>query len=328
MRLGRVGQRIGVRHPQGQLSGRGQPRQPGQGRAVGVDVYRHHPDAAHRDRAGAAEGGERTPGPNRVESRVAEHGRVEDRVRAAGNKVTDRGGQLGRARDELRRAQLAGQFFVRISGRGDHPQAAHGREFHDEGAEPASGPGHQHGLTGGQGEGIKRLERGQAIERDRRGGLTAAARGRGGDIGRVEDHPFGIGSQRLVQPVPQPDHPFSGCRTGDVRTDRIDDAGHIPADAHVFTRADHPRPARVHEPLAGSDVDGIHRRGLDADPDLTAPRFGDRYVDERQRLRPAVDPHDNSTHSVLHGSVVPAFVHEPMESYAPYRLRGPHFEVR
>jgi hypothetical protein len=102
MRLGRFGQRVGVRDAQGQLPRCGQPGQPRQGRSVGGDVDRHDADAAERDRAGARKGSERAPCTYRVESRIPEHGRVEDRVHPAGNKVPDGGGQVGRTRDELR----------------------------------------------------------------------------------------------------------------------------------------------------------------------------------------------------------------------------------
>jgi hypothetical protein len=101
----------------------GQRGQAGQGRPVGVDADWNDADAAQRDWPGADKRGEGAASPDGIEGRVAEHGRVESRVHAAGNQVPDGSGEDGRAGDERGGAQSPGELLVVVSGRGDHPEA-------------------------------------------------------------------------------------------------------------------------------------------------------------------------------------------------------------
>jgi lysophospholipase L1-like esterase len=213
---GPVRQRVRPGDAQGELARRRERGQRGQRRPVGVDVDGRHPYAAQRDRPRADERGEHAARPDRVERRVAEHGRVEGPVHPAGNNVADGVGEAGRARHERGGAKLAHELLVAFRRRGDNPQAAHGRELHAEPAEAAGRAGHQDRLPGRPTQGVQGLDGGQAVERQRRRGSTADASRSGRDITRVEHDLVRVAAKRLVEPVPQPDDPLAGGERGDA----------------------------------------------------------------------------------------------------------------
>jgi hypothetical protein len=157
-----------------------------------VDVDRHHADAARRGRPGPDERRERPARADGVQGRVAEHGGVEGRVDPARNQVPDGGRQVGRARDERGGAQFADQLLVAVARRGDHPQAAHGREFDAKPAKRAGRTGHEDRLPGGQAEQVQGLDGGQGVQRKRRRGDAVQALGNRRHVGGVEHDLLGI----------------------------------------------------------------------------------------------------------------------------------------
>ena len=129
----------------------------------------------------------------------------------------------------------------------------------------------------------ERLPRGEPDERDRRGLLVARGSPASSRAALVAHERYSaIGADAIF--VEAAIDRVADLELGDARADRFDDARRVEAqNPGQFVANEVPLPAAPELP-----VDGVHRRGDDADEDVARPRR--RLVDlvDREHLRPAV----------------------------------------
>ena len=201
---------------------------------------------------------------------------IQRAVHPAGHDAAHRAAQVRGASDELVGTKPTDQFLVAGSGDGHGAQPAERGELKREPAHCAGRAGDQEPLAGPQREQVKRLVRGEAVERDGRclDGCHVARRGR--DRVGVENNLFGLSADRRGQQVAHADYRVAGRELVRSRAERVDDAGQVPPQADVCAGC---HQAVLGEPAsAGGDVDRVDRCRMHPDSHLPGAGLRGRDV--------------------------------------------------
>lgn len=193
----------------------------------------------------------------------------------------------------LRGAGPAYQVLVVRSGHGDRFDAAHRGEFENQAADAAGRPGDQQGLPGAQAGQPERLVGREADQgQGRRDGQLHGSRcSRDGRI--IQYHILGLRAAG-GQHVTQPHHGVADRKLGDLRTNGVDPASHIPAEPDVLCRREQTCPGE--RPVPRGQIDPVHCRSGDPDAQLAGTGFGHRHVEDFEYLGSAEPADSSSSH--------------------------------